>query len=85
MVPAVESNVRWRAEAYYNRGKALIELNTAHLAVDELKLALKLAPDRAELYGPELRRSIDLASAHEEAINKRQREGSNAGPTVWYK
>jgi len=85
MVPAVEGNVRWRAEAYYNRGKALVELNTAHLAVDELRLALKLTPDLADVYGPELQRAMDLAPAHEQTLNKsRELDLSNA-PTVWCK
>jgi len=84
-VPAVEGNVVWRAEAYYNRGKALVELNTAHLAIDELRLALTLAPDRAHLYGPELQRAMDLAPVHEQALNKsRELDLSNA-PTVWCK
>lgn len=84
-MPAVDGNVRWRAEAYYNRGRALIELNTAHLAVGELKVALTLAPDRADVYGPELTRAMDLAPGHERELDeKRQMDLSNA-PTVLYK
>jgi hypothetical protein len=85
MVPAVEGNMGWRADAYYNRGRALVELNTAHLAVDELKLALTLAPDRADVYGPELQRAMGLAPEHERTLNKsRELDLSNA-PTVWCK
>lgn len=84
-MPAVEGNVGWRAEAYYNRGRALVELKTAHLAVDELRLALTLAPDRDHVYGPELQRSMDLAPEHERALTKsRELDLSNA-PTVWIK
>lgn len=85
MVPAVDSNAFWRAEAYYNRGIALVELNTAHLAIDELKSALMLAPSRADTYGPELRRAIDLAPAHAEALKKSRELDLSASPTVWYK
>lgn len=85
MVPTVDSNACWRAEAYYNRGKALVELNTAHLAVDELKSALTLAPSRADTYGPELRRAVDLATTHAEALKKRQELDLSNAPTVWYK
>jgi len=85
MVPAVDGNVGWRAEAYYNRGRALVELNTAHLAVDELRLALTLAPDQANVYGPELQRAMNLAPAHERELKKsRDLDLSNA-PTVWCK
>lgn len=84
-MPAVEGNVGWRAEAYYNRGRALVELNTAHLAVDELRSALTLAPARANVYGPELQRAMDLAPAHERELSKsRELDLSNA-PTVWCK
>lgn len=84
-MPAVEGNVIWRAEAYYNRGKALVELNTAHLAIDELRLALTLAPDRADLYGPELQRAMDLAPVHEQALNKSRKLDLSNAPTVWCK
>lgn len=85
MVPVVDGNVMWRAEAYYNRGKALVDLNTAHLAVDELNMALKLAPSRADTYGPELRRAMDLAPAHSKAQNESRKVNSSNGPTIWYK
>lgn len=85
MVPAVDGNVRWRAEAYYNRGRALIELNTAHLAVAELKAALMLAPDRANVYGPELTRAMDLAPEHERELDKSRRMDLSGAPTVLYK
>lgn len=85
MVPVVDGNVLWRAEAYYNRGRALVELNTAHLAVDELKTALKLAPNRADEYGPELQRAMDLAPGHERALIERQKLDLSDAPTVWYK
>jgi len=85
MVPATDGNALWRAEAYYNRGRALVELNTAHLAVDELKSALTLAPSRADAYGPELRRAVDLAPAHAEALKKSRELDLSSAPTVWYK
>lgn len=85
MVPAVDANVSWRAEAYYNRGIALIELNTAHLAVGELESALRLEPGRADTYGPELTRAVRLAPEHEAASNKGRELDLSEAPTVWYK
>lgn len=85
MVPAVDGNVLWRAEAYYNRGKALVRLNTAQLAVAELQLALTLAPSRADVYGPELRLAMDLAPAHEQALKKSRELDLSDAPTVLYK
>lgn len=85
MVPAVDGNVVWRAEAYYNRGIALVELNTAHLAVNELQLALKLAPGRAHEFGPQLRRAVDLAPGHEKELRIRRELDLSEAPTVWYK
>lgn len=85
MVPAVDANVSWRAEAYYNRGRALIELKTAHLAVGELESALKLDPDRGDTYGPELTRAVHLAPEHEAASNKGREMDLSDAPTVWYK
>lgn len=75
----------WRSEAHYNRGRALVELNTAHLAVDELQLALKLAPGRAHEYGPQLRRAVDLAPAHEKELKTRREMDLSEAPTIWYK
>lgn len=86
MVPAVDANVSWRAEAFYNRGRALIELHTAHLAVGELESALRLEPGRADTYGPELTRAISLASEHEAMASNASREMDlSDAPTVWYK
>lgn len=85
MVPAVDGNASWRAEAYFNRGRALVELNTAHLAVGEFEQALKLAPGRADAYGPELRRAEGLAPDHEKAHDDRRELDLSGAPTVWYK
>lgn len=85
MSPAVDGNALWRAEAYYARGRALVELNTAHLAVDELKTALTLAPALAHEYGPELQRAVDLAPDHERALAESRKLDLSNAPTVIYK
>ncbi|XP_050548430.1 dynein axonemal assembly factor 4-like [Daktulosphaira vitifoliae] len=85
MVPLVESNLLWRSEAYYYRAKGLIELQSAHLAVDELKAALTLVPSRGNIYGPELQHAIELAPVHEETMKKSKVFDLSEPPTVIYK
>ncbi|XP_050422323.1 dynein axonemal assembly factor 4-like [Adelges cooleyi] len=83
MVPRVDGNLLWRAEAYFNRAIGLIELENAHLAVDELKAAMTLVPARCDIYGPELQRAINLASIHKEACDRANNSGN--APTIVYK
>ncbi|XP_050527830.1 uncharacterized protein LOC126897926 [Daktulosphaira vitifoliae] len=82
MVPLVESNLLWRSEAYYYRAKGLIELQSAHLAVDELKAALTLVPSRGNIYGPELQHAIELAPVHEETMKKSKVFDLSEPPTI---